>query len=550
MTGCTPGEAKSPFDDKTADIILRSSDSIHFYVNQFVLSLASPIFRDMFELGKPVDPDVSPPLALADSCSRPSSRHQIIDVSEPSSTLDLLLRFCYPVEEPKISQVSDVANVLRTASKYEMSFLFPRLLTLLGSMVDTNPLGVFAVACHHKDEALAKAAATQWKSKARNKFIYVGPTTSWFQTLVAESFQGSEEMKGITAGELYRLLGFISTSGENGEVIFCSRDGERRQEDSQHREVHRKLHVDSLLSRIRPDIILQSTDGLSFRSNSALLSLASPLLAPQITTCLDDSQTIRGNDDLPLLIIPENGKALEGFLALCYAVGSGSEDPTVLTPFLSVSAIRLATKFDSRGVINLAKRLLQKQMAKDPLDAYFTFARLGWKAECRESAVLFSRIPTPTRTTTGTQGSEKYNPQMEDVSAEVYYHLLRFRHQYRGTVCSALPDTQLAFSRWNEATSLLFGEDSTAKESKLVSPEVIYGILVSRALSSNKTRFGSRVALGPEVQHWNDVSSRVQRAVSKVRLFHKMRFGKIPTEIRLSRLRLGYWVKMKNLCKE
>ena len=160
MTGCTPGEAKSPFDDKTADIILRSSDSIHFYVNQFVLSLASPIFRDMFELGKPVDPDVSPPLALADSCSRPSSRHQIIDVSEPSSTLDLLLRFCYPVEEPKISQVSDVANVLRTASKYEMSGVIDRLSHCLRDpKYASDPRQLYSVACRYGMREVAAIAA-------------------------------------------------------------------------------------------------------------------------------------------------------------------------------------------------------------------------------------------------------------------------------------------------------------------------------------------------------------------------------------------------------
>jgi hypothetical protein len=41
--------AEAPFDDDMeADLILRSSDQVHFYVDKKILTLASPIFADKF----------------------------------------------------------------------------------------------------------------------------------------------------------------------------------------------------------------------------------------------------------------------------------------------------------------------------------------------------------------------------------------------------------------------------------------------------------------------------------------------------------------------
>ncbi|KAK0202529.1 hypothetical protein DFS33DRAFT_1262345 [Desarmillaria ectypa] len=45
--------ADPPFNDpKNSDIILRSSDKVDFYVRKSNLSCASPVFRDMLEVGQ------------------------------------------------------------------------------------------------------------------------------------------------------------------------------------------------------------------------------------------------------------------------------------------------------------------------------------------------------------------------------------------------------------------------------------------------------------------------------------------------------------------
>ncbi|KAI0285939.1 hypothetical protein BGY98DRAFT_249262 [Russula aff. rugulosa BPL654] len=54
--------AEAPFNDAQADLILRSSDEvpIHFRVFKNILSLASPVFADMFSIPSPSSPSENP----------------------------------------------------------------------------------------------------------------------------------------------------------------------------------------------------------------------------------------------------------------------------------------------------------------------------------------------------------------------------------------------------------------------------------------------------------------------------------------------------------
>lgn len=55
VSSAVPGaEASWPFDNPNAEVILRSSDNVHFRVFKGNLALASPVFKDMFTLGASV----------------------------------------------------------------------------------------------------------------------------------------------------------------------------------------------------------------------------------------------------------------------------------------------------------------------------------------------------------------------------------------------------------------------------------------------------------------------------------------------------------------
>ncbi|KAF8983738.1 hypothetical protein BDQ17DRAFT_1437268 [Cyathus striatus] len=95
-----------PFDgSEGSDIILRTSDNMEFHVYRVILSVASPFFKSMFSLPQPPSDDVSLP---------------IIDVPEHSKALDPLLRYCYPVMDPVISDLTVLVDMLEAAMKYEM----------------------------------------------------------------------------------------------------------------------------------------------------------------------------------------------------------------------------------------------------------------------------------------------------------------------------------------------------------------------------------------------------------------------------------------------
>ncbi|KAH8110721.1 hypothetical protein DFH11DRAFT_736382 [Phellopilus nigrolimitatus] len=164
-------------------VLLQSSDGIHFKVYKNILALASPIFRDMFELPQPTENSLRPHKFLPEDCSSSARRPPVIELSENSSTLDILLRLIYPFTPPAFpgtsasGAISDaqklvraVDPVLAAALKYDMPLVVKALCAKLinatnatkpdGSAVDdTLALRVFALACRYKLKEEARAAA-------------------------------------------------------------------------------------------------------------------------------------------------------------------------------------------------------------------------------------------------------------------------------------------------------------------------------------------------------------------------------------------------------
>lgn len=101
-----------PLDDIGADTILRSSDGVDFRVYRVVLSLASPIFKDMFRLLQPASEPGVPVIPLAES----------------SHTIDSFLRFFHPGGEPAafFETLEQLAQMIEMAvSKYRGAVCCP-----------------------------------------------------------------------------------------------------------------------------------------------------------------------------------------------------------------------------------------------------------------------------------------------------------------------------------------------------------------------------------------------------------------------------------------
>jgi hypothetical protein len=136
-----------PFDNTSADVILRSSDGIDFHVHRLVLSLASSVFKDMFTFPQPNSEPAVP----------------TVPVSESAVVLDMALRFWYPGAEPPVVQTLDELRQTLEAlvMKYDMQFVVPVAKKELRAYLENDPVAVFAIACRLEWEDIALEAARE-----------------------------------------------------------------------------------------------------------------------------------------------------------------------------------------------------------------------------------------------------------------------------------------------------------------------------------------------------------------------------------------------------
>ncbi|KAE9406709.1 hypothetical protein BT96DRAFT_933906 [Gymnopus androsaceus JB14] len=173
--------ADTPFDDHNADTILRSSDKVDFYVHGAMLSLASPVFHDLFDLPEAPTPRPTSPTSY--------TMKRFVEMAEDRHSLDLFLRWCdtrasIPVE----MSIPDIAMVIRLADKFQMDSVASRIGPHLYRFVESEPLSVYAIAaCHASltDEAKATWGNALAKHAAKQLLILPMP----FQPPVHEFFR-------------------------------------------------------------------------------------------------------------------------------------------------------------------------------------------------------------------------------------------------------------------------------------------------------------------------------------------------------------------------
>lgn len=143
--------ASAPFNkSSTADIIFRTSDSIHFYTHKIVLSLASTFFEGMFFISQP-----SP----ASNAQEMLDGLPVVDVPEDGATLDCVLRYCYPVRDPVVHNLGLLDRVLVAVIKYALSEDIELATAALRVQSYNNPLKAYAVSYRHKLREVALVAA-------------------------------------------------------------------------------------------------------------------------------------------------------------------------------------------------------------------------------------------------------------------------------------------------------------------------------------------------------------------------------------------------------
>ena len=103
-----------PFDHDDADIILRSSDQVDFYVYQAILSASSPFFKSMLSLPQP-------------NSGASENKIPFVDLPENSWTIATILECIYPIVsealEPEPFDLDKMMDALVAAKKYDMAIV-------------------------------------------------------------------------------------------------------------------------------------------------------------------------------------------------------------------------------------------------------------------------------------------------------------------------------------------------------------------------------------------------------------------------------------------
>lgn len=185
-----------PFNRPNADAVLCSSDGVHFRVYRLILSGESPFFRDLFQ-----------------SVDRSSVYDglPLKKVDEDSITLDAVLRICFSaghVQEDGEDMI-DIGNLLHAGEKYAIPSVFKRARTLLRkSLVKTDPLRAYVLACRHKLREEARVAASHFLKEPILDLGSLDPTT----------------LRGLSAVDYHSLLMYHRQCGKAAqEVVSPSR---------------------------------------------------------------------------------------------------------------------------------------------------------------------------------------------------------------------------------------------------------------------------------------------------------------------------------------
>lgn len=176
----TENDGQAP-EHPDADIIIRSSDGADYCAHALLFRLASPIFRDMFALPRPLGVDET------------KDGLPIVKLSESSRTIQILLSYCYPAVyrlDEGVKELSEVAALLEATRKYDMEMVHKAAVQLLSSsqFLEKEPLRVYAIACRYQLQPEARLAAhyTLRHPLLDDKYI--------------------TELESIDAGKLYRVL--------------------------------------------------------------------------------------------------------------------------------------------------------------------------------------------------------------------------------------------------------------------------------------------------------------------------------------------------------
>ena len=377
-----PRCAPWPFDDPNANVIIRSCDGFDFYVEAEILTRSSPFFRR--GLSQPA----------------PAGR-RLLPSSAASTTLNILLRFCYPGAKPTVSigETETFYEVLKTAGRYEIQTAKTTLLTQLSDSAAKMPWEVLIIAARSDLQGQAEVAAdqlrTQWTVFNDEDELFEG-------TLAGRFFAGNAGLCRIVGGVYFRLLRYIRNRSSDTNFSLSAPASNDPQEHQ------KRWAIQPPFNRDDHDVTLISSDGVGFATHELLLRLAG----------LEEPWNRK---------LKVHSAVLGPLLRLCYPADAVGDCGAGLA---NVAALGTRTFGDVlEATITLGMQSFTKQMraawiipsynSEDLLGMYCIAARLKFALEERFFASELLARPI----------ANIYSPELERTTADIYQRLLMFHHK-------------------------------------------------------------------------------------------------------------------------
>jgi hypothetical protein len=289
--------ADPPFNDPDADVVLCTADNVHFRVYKLLLSLASPVFKDMFRLPQP---------SRSEPGSTDESGRPIIPVAENRNTTEMMLRFCYPsTGSVTLDNFEDIQAVLAVMTKYDMQDGVARVQSQLADsdLVTEEPLRVFAISYRYR---LADTARLAMKASIHHTLIS-GLDSSELDHIPASGLSQYLKYRTQCAVEIARVVRVSSPSsiwssfpwkryGRCGCSIVSIGSYDWR---SWFHDCVRSI-TDALISRPYPEVLkptlwdssLRKACGLCYRAHSDVSEFVTKVLTPKVEKTISEVITI------------------------------------------------------------------------------------------------------------------------------------------------------------------------------------------------------------------------------------------------------------------
>ncbi|KZT07316.1 uncharacterized protein LAESUDRAFT_812301 [Laetiporus sulphureus 93-53] len=398
---------RAPFTRSDADVILRTADRADFHVHRNILAISSPFFESMFSLPQPAHQGEALP---------------VVPVTERGPAIDTLLRIIYPVRDPPITSVELARDTLEAALKYDMVVVTDHMKRVLSEFISTKPLRVFAVACIHGLEELAKKAADVVITKGAVAGSYV------------------PELEHVSAACYYRLLQYERiTAEERTSFEFCRGQTTKADPSKPKVSISSDDRSSAYLFNEAADVEIITSDKVRFRVIGDVISLASPVFREKMSEAKSNKRRhADGNAaETPLVLtVPEHSSTTKALLQLCYP----SNMPDLSDQSILISVFCAAKAYKMNRAVDLLWGKWFKFTSSNPLLSFLIASSNDYRdATILAAKALLSKKRDELLTT--------YIDYMEIAKAGPYYRLLA----YHKACCQSATNLRFGLSpRWHD----------------------------------------------------------------------------------------------------